>query len=220
MNTITVAIADDHKLFVDGLSFLVNQFEGMEVVMTAENGKVLVEKIQESEKLPDIILLDIKMPEMGGIETTQTLLKMHPAIKIIIISMQAEELFIYHLISKGALGYLSKNAEPSEVEQAIRNVYEEGYYFPDRIIRIMHKHIKKQNENPVRFIHEGQSLSPRERDLLRLVCMEKSNQEIANALSITIRTVEGYRKNLMVKIGAKNSIGMVMYALKHGIISF
>jgi len=219
MKTIKIAITDDHKLFRDGLRIIINQFLGMEVVLEAENGEILLNKLAASEKLPDIVLMDLKMPVMNGIVATQRIKRFYPTVKVVILSMHDEDLYIYHLIQKGALGYLLKNAEPDEVEKTIRAVDEYGHYFSENVVRIMHKNIVETRTPSRNITYEGQSLTNREIEVLRMICMEKSNKEIADELSISERTVEGYRKTLMTKTGSRNSIGLAIYAVRNGVIN-
>lgn len=218
MQTINVAIADDHKLFSSGVAGLLNGMKGVKCLFEASNGKEVLEELERRKIHPDIILMDINMPVMDGIEATEKIKKDYPDIKIIILSMHDEELYIAHLIKKGALGYLLKNTDPKEMERAINAVYEDGYYFTPNVVKAMHRSISGRKSPVANFTSSGHSLSEREYEILQYICKEMSTKQIADQLSLSPKTIEGHRTKLLEKLNAKNSVGLAIYALREGIV--
>ncbi|WNJ16195.1 response regulator transcription factor [Pontibacter sp. G13] len=214
--SISVGIVDDQKLFRRGMASLIQEFEGIEVVLEASNGKELLDKVRVNQ--PDVVLLDLEMPVMDGIEATQILTEQYPDIKIIIISMHDGESFISHSMKEGANGYLFKEAEPREVELAINCVIENNFYFNDQVSAALLKSMTNHNSpiNPI--FRSGFELTDRELDVLKLICEELTSAEIADKLFLSKRTVEGHRTSLLNKTGARNTVGLVIYALKAGIV--
>lgn len=208
-------IADDHALFRKGMASLISEFDGIELIGEAENGRELLEKIEITQ--PDVVLLDLKMPEMDGIEANKEIQKKYPDISVVVLSMYNEEKFIIHLIEHGANGYLLKNAEPDEVEDAIHAVIRNGYYFNDHISRVMLKGLITKKKIKPSF-NSNIEFTQREMQVLQLICKEFTNNEIAQQLFLSQRTIDGYRNKLLTKIGAKNTAGIVMYAVKNGLV--
>lgn len=211
---IKIAIADDHSLFRKGLMALMNDFEGFEVIFEAENGHDLIKKLKS--ELPDLILMDLMMPGMDGIEATKQIVNSFPSVKIIILSMHDDEKYIIHLIEVGAVGYLLKNAPPEEVEAAIRSAYDKGHFFNDHTSQVMMEHLKTKRKAP-KNVKLSIEISKREQDVLLLICQEMTTVEMADHLCISTRTVEWHRQNLLDKIGAKNTAGLVIFAIKNGL---
>ncbi len=213
---INIAITDDHKLFRRGMNRMLADFDQMEVVFEAGNGVELLAELEKTKA--DLVLLDLQMPEMDGIETTPLLRERYPDLKIIILSMHDDDQMIAHLMELGAHGYLLKDAEPEEVEMAIRTTLLNGFYFNDRVSKAMlSSMVQKQKVKPT-FSHQTE-LSEREIEVLKLICQELTSQEIADQLFISKRTVEGHRNRLLEKIGAKNTAGLVVYAAQNGMIA-
>lgn len=215
--TISVAIADDQKLFRKGMIALVNSFENMKIIFEAENGKQLVDRVEIEEVKPDIILLDLSMPEMNGLEALKIIKEANPAIGVIILTIHEAEHHILATIQAGANGYLPKNAEPEEVEKAIREVYKNDFYFTIPMLEIMRKGLTKKPQ-ALNLDKEEDLLTPREKEVLQLICKQFSSVEIAEKLFLSNRTVEGHRNNLLTKTGSRNTAGLVLYALKHKLI--
>lgn len=208
-------IADDHSLFRKGMGSLILEFEGIEFIGEAANGRDLLEKMNISQ--PDVVLLDLKMPVMDGIAANDEIQKMFPDVKVIILSMYNEDKFIIHLIESGANGYLLKNAEPDEVEDAIHAVIRNGYYFNDHVSQVMLKGLITRKKIKPSF-NTGIEFTPRELEVLKLICGEFTNAEIGRQLHLSTRTIDGYRTKLLHKIGAKNTAGIVMFAAKNGLV--
>ncbi len=216
-DTIHVAIAEDQRLFRECLVSLLNDIERIQVIIEASNGKDLLEKLYNASPTPQVVLLDLTMPEMNGLDTTRHLKKLFPQMKIIILSVHSEERHIVHMVGEGVNGYLVKNSELSEVIQAVKAVHEKGFYFNESILRAIHsgmgnKHEKSYNPNS--------PLTAREKEILELICQEYTTQEIADKLFLSGRTVDGHRNNLLEKTGARNTAGLVIYALRHELFRF
>ncbi|RZK81679.1 MAG: response regulator transcription factor [Pedobacter sp.] len=215
---INVAIADDQKLFRKGMIALVNSFENVQIIFEAENGKELLENLKTSSEEINVILLDLSMPEMNGLEALKIIKETHPAIGVIILTIHEAEHHILSTIQAGANGYLAKNAEPEEVEKAIREVYKNDCYFTLPMLEIMRKGLTKKPQ--AAHLNEAEDLlTPREKEVLQLICKQFSSVEIAEKLFLSNRTVEGHRNNLLNKTGSRNTAGLVLYALKHRLIT-
>jgi DNA-binding NarL/FixJ family response regulator len=216
MKKIKLGIVDDHKIFRNGLKATLEDCADFDLVLEASNGKQLIGLLPSVT--PDVILMDIKMPEMDGIQTTTFVKQYFSQIKVLALSMFNEDKYIVDMMKAGASGYLLKNAEPEEIIEAISTVYEKDYYFNEHLSVTL---IKQLAGNTVPGI-KTQSLvdfNDREIEVLKLVCQEYSNQEIADKIFLSVRTVEGYRARLFEKTHSKNLVGLVIFAVKTGIIS-
>ncbi|HET6990709.1 MAG TPA: response regulator transcription factor [Bacteroidia bacterium] len=211
---IKLAVVDDQHLFRKGLISLIDEFEELNVVIEASNGKELLEKLKS--KKPDVILLDVEMPLMDGIETTECIRQKYPDIKILILTLHNEEEIILHLIEKGAHGFLLKDNQIETVVDAIYAVIDNGFFFNDRVSKVMVKGLMKNNKIKPNF--NQVPLSQREIEVIRLICKEHTNKEIADKLFISPRTVDGHREKILQKTKAKNVVGIVMYAVENGLL--
>jgi DNA-binding NarL/FixJ family response regulator len=215
MDTIKVAIADDHKIFRKGVILSLRQYTNIKFVQEADNGQELINGLTESN--PDIILMDLKMPVKDGIETTKHVNKHFPAIRIIILTMYEDERFVGHLMDSGANGYLLKSTDPAEIKKAIYDVMRTGFYLNNFVNKILiKKNYSKQKFNP--NLNSEIVISEREKEVLTLVCMEYTAQEIAQKMEISARTVEAIKDRLMERFGVKNSVGLVFYSMKNSLI--
>jgi DNA-binding NarL/FixJ family response regulator len=215
MNTIKVAIADDHKIFRKGVILSLKPYHNIQFVLEAENGEELIQGVPNAN--PDIILMDLKMPVKDGIETTKYLNKHFPAIRILILTMYEDERFVGHLMDSGANGYLLKSTDPEEIKQGIMDVMRTGFYLNNFVNRVLiKKNYSKQKFNP--NLNSEVVISDREKEVLSLVCLEYTAQEIAQKMDISARTVEAIKDRLMERFGVKNSVGLVFFAMKNSLI--
>ena len=213
--SIKIAIVDDHGLFVEGLAYIINDFKGIQLVMKAENGIDLIQKLK-SQRL-DVILLDLKMPKMDGFKTAVYVLQEYPEIKIITLTMYDEKKFIIEAIKIGVHGYLLKNAESSEIETAIHSVMEKDFYFNDHVTEALYKgwaHKKKIKP----FINKADRLTKRELQMLKLICKQHTGPEIANKLNLSPKTIENYRYKLQEKLNVRNTVVLVVYAIQNNLV--
>lgn len=205
---IQIALVDDHRLFRSGIASLIDQITGYQVLFEAGNGNELIEKINAGQK-PDIILLDINMPEMDGFGTTQWLKKNQPGVKIIILSMFQDADKVLTMVKLGVNGYLLKDSEPDEFEVALKTVANNDLYYPpfvtDHLVKNLHH-------------KEDIKLNNREIEFLRLAGTELTYKEIADQMCISARTVDGYRDQLFDKLQIKSRVGLVLYAIKNNLI--
>ncbi len=211
---ITIVLADDHEIFLDGLTMMLNKIPEFEIIGSASNGIELIELVKE--KKPDVILTDISMPELDGIEATRKLVDLYPSIKIIALSMFDEDNMIAEMIDAGAKGYLLKNADKKEIIFAISTVNNNhSYYCETASKRLLNLISKIRIQNQV----ELTEFSDREIEVIRLICKQYTTQQIANMLFISNRTVDGHRLKIEDKMQVKNTAGLVVYALRNKIIS-
>ena len=209
---IQVAIADDHTLLRKALGKLISSFEDYSVLFEADNGREIKKKINE-HLVPDVILLDVNMPEMDGFETAAWLHKNYPRIKVLALSMFSDERTIIRMLRQGARGYVMKNIDPEELKKALDSVMLKNFYLSEeisgKIISGLNKDVDKAVELP--------SLSPREKDFLQLICSEITYKDIAAKMFVSPRTVDEYRNSLFEKLKVKSRVGLVMYAIRNGL---
>jgi DNA-binding NarL/FixJ family response regulator len=214
MTPISVCIVDDHTLFRNGLRLLLNASSEVRVVAEAGNGQEYLRLLKDT--VPDVTLMDIEMPGMNGIETAAEAVKLFPELRIITLSMYGEEEYYVKMIDAGARGFILKNSDINEVISAIKAVYEGGTYFSQDLLLNVVKNIRSGRLTATADTH----LSEREIEILRKICQGYSNQEIADQLNISKRTVDKHRSNLLEKTGSKNTANLVIYALKHKLVEF
>lgn len=215
MDVIKVAIADDHKIFRKGVILSLRPYNNIKFVLEAENGEELLAGLAEAA--PDVILMDLRMPQKDGIETTKIVSKQYPHIYVLVLSMHEDERFVSHMMENGANGYLLKNAEPQEIKRAIMDVYEKGYYLNNFVNRILIKKAhSKQKTLP--SLNSEITISDKEKEVLQFICMEFTAQEIAQKMEISPRTVEAIKDRLMERFGSKNTAGLVFFAVKNNLV--
>lgn len=215
---IRIAVVDDHLLFRKSLATLISTFNNIKVVIEAKNGKEFLNQLQE--KIIDVVLLDIQMPEMDGFETCKILNSSYPDLKILIVSQLTTKESIHKIMELGAHGYFTKNSDPDQLEYAINCTYEKGYYFGMELGDVLREIILWQRiSGKETETHKKATLSKREIEIILLAAKEFNSGEIADKLNIEIRTVETHRKRLMEKTKSKNFIGVVLFALKNNYIS-
>ncbi len=212
---IKYALADDHKIFRQGLRLILNQYKELEYIGEAENGEALLDLLQLHPV--DIVLMDLSMPVLNGIETTKRIVTQYPQTRVLILSMHDEEAMITHAMQIGANGFILKNSEPSTIANAIQSIIQTGYYFNEVVnAQILKKLISEKNQ--VNTDNKLPELNDREIAIIRLICQEKTSAEIGEAIFLSSRTVEGIRLGIMEKIGVRNIAGIVAYAFRNGIV--
>ena len=209
METFQIALVDDHNLFRSGIAALIEQLAGYKVLFEAANGQELIRRVSPKFK-PNIVLLDINMPQMDGIATAHWLRNNYPDIHIIVLSMFEDAEKVLAMIRIGVKGYLLKDAEPQEFEQALLSVSQNEVYFPQFVTR----HLISNFNRPVDTI----KLNNREVEFLKLSGTELTYKEIADQMCISVRTVDGYRDQLFDKLQVKSRVGLVLYAIKNKLI--
>jgi len=215
MKNIRLIIADDHEIFRDGLALMLSKQENMTLAGQAGDGQALLQLAAETQ--PDMILTDIKMPIVDGITATRTLLRLYPHLKIIALSMFEEENLIVDMLEAGAKGYLLKNADKQEILQAIITVLEGNIFYCKHTTAHLASLIVKSKFDPQKK-DPAVLFTEREREIIRLICLQHTAQEIGDLLYISKRTVEGYRTRILEKMDVKNTAGVVIFALKHSLI--
>ena len=211
---IQIVLADDHEIFRDGFRVMLKKQTGVNLIGEAANGEELVKMVEELQ--PDVVVTDIKMPKLDGIGATKILTKKFPDIGVISLSMFDEENLIIDMLEAGAKGYLLKNAHKDEIIAAVEAVYNDQTYYCNHTSRKLTKMIADSSFNPNRRPVKPE-LSEKEINVMRLVCQEFSNKEIASQLKLSVRTIEGYREKIQEKINARNTAGIVVYAIKNRI---
>jgi DNA-binding NarL/FixJ family response regulator len=211
---IKIFLVDDHALFREGLKFILTQVPNFSIVDEASDGNEFLEKIQI--ETPDIVLMDISMPGMDGIEATEKAVKMFPSLKIIVITSYGDEVYYLKMIKAGASGFVQKKTSMEELQKAIEMVASGENYFPPNMLQRIIIKISNSSENSQDI--SGIQLSGREKEILMLICQGFSNNEIGEKLFISPKTVDNHRTNLLSKTGTRNSAHLVMYAIKNNLI--
>ncbi|MFY9465123.1 MAG: response regulator transcription factor [Sediminibacterium sp.] len=209
---IRLGITDDHQIVIDGLSALLKDKSAVQIVCTANNGKDMLRLLDENEI--DILLTDVMMPGMSGLELASEVKHQHPDIKIIALSMNGEGIIVDQLINQASIaGYLLKQTDVHELMAAIQKVYNGGIYFPDTILNAL------EAQSRLRQQVDTAHLTQREKEIIALMEKDLSNKQIADQLDISVRTVETHRKNIFRKTGTNNVLSLVKWAYAHKIIA-
>jgi len=212
---ISLVIADDHEIFRDGLALMINKQEHLSLVGQAGNGRELVQLV--SDKKPDIVITDIKMPYLDGIAATRLMLQQDPLLKIIALSMFDEEDLIVEMLEAGAKGYLLKNADKKEIQEAILTVNDGNIFYCKLTSTRLASLIVKSKFDPQKK-KSSDLFTEREKQIIELICLQHTAQEIGERLFLSKRTVEGYRTRILEKMEVKNTAGVVVFALRHNLI--
>jgi DNA-binding NarL/FixJ family response regulator len=212
--SIRIVIADDHEIFRNGFKLLLKNQDDLVLVGEAENGVQLVEIAAQFQ--PDIVITDIKMPQMDGIEACKIIKKRFPEIKVIALSMFNEDNLIIDMLEAGARGYLLKNTKKPELLLAAKEVFEGRAYYGAETSARLTKMIAESKYIPYRY-HHNQYFSKKEKEIMRLICQQNTNKEIATSMNLSIRTIESYREKIQEKTESRNSIGIAIYAIRHNI---
>lgn len=213
ISNIKVGLVDDHVMLRQGLAELLIR-AGFEIVLQAKNGKDMIDQLQALT--PDVILMDLSMPIMDGVETTTWLKQNKPHINVLALSMNDDEFSVIQMVKAGARGYVLKDMAIENLEKAIRDVYEKGYYFSDIINGrlISNMHAESQKLNPLKDL----DIKPRELEFLKYCCTELGYKEIGKEMNVSTRTVDGYREMLFKKFGVRTRTGLILFAIKHKLI--
>ena len=211
MDTVRIMLVDDHKMIREGIKTYLAEDESYKIVGEAENGIDCLEQLESLEV--DLVLSDLNMPEMDGLELDKELKSKFPDIKLIALTMMGESQHIKQMLAEGAMGYLLKNCGESEVKLAIQNVMMGGTYYSPEVTSIIMNNIRKVKTKSSSNVAMEMPLTDREKEVLRLILKEYSNQEIADELFISVRTVDAHKRNLLDKTGSKNVAGLVIYAV-------
>lgn len=216
MSKIRVFLADDHLLLREGVRSLLHKVADIEVVGESGDGKEAVEKVEKL--IPDVVLMDITMPGMGGLEATWRIKQQNPQVKVLILTIHDTSQYLSGMLNAGASGYVVKTTASEELISAIRAVNQGDIYLYPSIARMLvEDYLQKVKAGEQRTSYEG--LTPREREILKYIAEDRKNKEIADLLGISVRTVQAHRTNLMDKLGARDRTELVKYAIRKGIIN-
>lgn len=216
MEKIKILIADDHTMFVDGIDSILQGVEDIAVVGRCYDGKSILDFAKKNEV--DIVLLDVNLPDMSGIDVCAELLNENPKLNILAISMFNEESFVSEILNNGAKGYILKNTGREELLRAIRTVNKGETYFSDEVTQTIMKGLMKKRKASKKSSDFYPKISRREKEVLKLIIDEHTTQEIADKLFISLKTVESHRSSLLAKVNARNSAGLVRIALENNLI--
>jgi len=217
-NTVNIVLVDDHVLLRNGLASLVTSL-GYSVMYECSNGKELIEKLGKSDT-PDLILMDINMPEMDGFDTTLWLKRHHPHLNVLALSMYDNESSIIRMIKNGARGYILKDTDPAELKQAISSVVSKGFYYSDLVSGRLVRAIRDDEDDEYDNNKAVLGLNEKEIEFLKYAATELTYKEIAQQMHLSPRTIDGYRDQLFQKLNVVSRVGLVLFAVKNGIVHF
>jgi DNA-binding NarL/FixJ family response regulator len=212
-----VSLVDDHVLLRQGLASLINSMNNLQVLFEADNGKDFIRQLKPSA-LPDLVLMDVSMPEMDGFSTARWLMVNYPHIKILALSMMDDEQIIIRMLRNGASGYILKNISPQELRLAIESVMANGTYFNNQVSNKLISSLYKCQDTVLGDFNLS-NLKERELEFLKLVCTDYSYKQIADKMYVAARTVDGYREALFSKLQVKSRVGLAMFAIKSGLVN-
>jgi two-component system, NarL family, invasion response regulator UvrY len=211
INKIKLAIAEDHTLVRKAFIEMINKFDNFQIIIEAATGKQLVDQMSET-LCPDVVLMDIHMPDMDGFEAMNQIKKKFPNLNVLVVSMLSDELSILRMVRMGVKGYLVKDTEPTEFKSALETVAQGKYYYSGYVTARMVSTMNKEND-ALKLISE------RELEFLKYVCSDMSYSLIAEKMHVSPRTVDGYRDSLLAKLQLKNRVGLALFAVKHGVVA-
>lgn len=214
--TTQIALVDDHTLLRNGLAALVSSFAGYSVLFEAANGKEFIQQLKKYPT-PDIVLLDITMPEMNGLETAEWMKKNLPAAKILVLSVMDIDTMIISMLKRGARGYILKDSKPAVFKEALDNIRDTGFYMNELVSNKMLNYVTQSDEKAQEEISLISHLTENELTFLQLACTEMTYKEIAQKMELSPRTIDGYRDELLKKLKVQTRIGLVIFAIKHGL---
>jgi len=212
MSTYNVAIVDDHTLFANSLAGLINNFKDFNVQYSVTNGQELVDQLIPKNDFPDVILLDINMPVMNGLQTMEWLKSHQPNLKVLALSMDDQEETIIKMLKLGAKGYLLKDIHPRELENALNQTVSKGFYYTEKVSNSLISTLESPQEDPAK---KSMNLSDRESAFLNQACTEKTYRQIADEMCLSPKTIDGYRESVFKKFKVSNRIGLVLHAIRN-----
>ena len=215
---IKIILADDEVLFRKGIAFLLQREKNIEIICEVADGSELISYLRGNNTFPDVIIMDLKMPLLNGVDATRIVHSEFPFLKIIALTSYDSKSFIANMISIGAVSYLVKNATPEEMIKTVNEVFEKGFYYNEDVLQVLQEGLLDVAQKNKCFLNEN-FLTQREKEVLFLICKQMNTPEIAEKLYLSPRTVEGHRNNLLLKTESKNVAGLVVFALQHKIIS-
>jgi len=219
MGKINIALADDELLFLQGLKAILGNEEHINILFDAKDGEELIQQLRDTKTLPEIVVTDLKMPNLNGVEVTKIIHKEFPEIKVIALTSYFSKPFILNMISIGAVAYLAKNSTPALMIKTIEEVYEKGFYYDGKVMQYVHESITNPKDKKIKSTFDTNYFTKREIEVLELICKQYTTVDIGEKLFISPRTVEGHRNNLLLKTESKNVAGLVIYALKNKLVS-
>ncbi|CAM3429780.1 response regulator transcription factor [Aequorivita lipolytica] len=206
----SVVVVDDHFLLSQAIGGLVQDFENFRVLYLCKNGRELLDNFENPQKIPDLVLMDIKMPILNGIETTEILKKQFPNVKVLALSIEEDEYTILKMLRAGACGYLMKDTKKDILEEALLQVMENGRYYTNTVSQILVDSLEKEIDT---------ELKEKEIEFIKLACTDMNYKEIADKMCCSYKTVEGYRDSVHKKLKIKNRIGLVLFAIHHNLFT-
>lgn len=212
---ITLAIADDELLFRQGLMSILSKEKNLDILFDAEDGNDLMTQLRATKQLPEIVITDLKMPGLNGVETTKLIRKEFPDIKIIALTSYFSKPFIINMISIGAVAYLAKNSTPKLMLITINEVADKGFYYDAQVMKFIHEGLLNNSDQSKKSNFDMTYFTKREKEVLELICQQFTTNEIGEKLFISPRTVDGHRNNLLLKTDSKNLAGLVVYAIQN-----
>lgn len=206
----SVVVVDDHVLLSQAIGGLVEGFDRFEVLYTCKNGQELLDKFKNPKNIPDVVLMDVNMPILNGIETTAQLYEHYPDVKVLALSIEEDEAVILKMLRAGAKGYLMKDVKKSELQAALLEVIQKGYYHTNTVAKVLVNSLSEKES----ALH---SLKEREIEFIKHACTEKTYKEIADEMCLSPKTIEGYRNAIFEKLNLRNRTGLVIYAIRNKI---
>lgn len=216
--TIKIILVDDEELFRSGITFMLQREVNINILHQSSNGRELLDYLTIAPTLPNIVLMDLKMPLLNGVETTKILKVEYPNIAIIALSSYHSKAFIINMIKEGASSYIIKNSSPADMIKTINAVAEKGFYYDSTTLKVLRDEKLNGNYENVKSVLDENFLTPREKEVLVLICQQFSTKEIADKLFISPRTVEVHRKNILLKSEVKNLAGLVVFAIQNDLV--
>ncbi|OFX62065.1 MAG: hypothetical protein A2046_15485 [Bacteroidetes bacterium GWA2_30_7] len=218
MKKIKILLADDHFIITDGIIAMLSQLDEYEIIGEARDGIETIEKVKELN--PDILIIDISMPKMNGIEVTKKIRETNNKLKILVLTQHDKKEYVFQMLKAGADGYLLKNSNKNELITALNAISDGNKYFGKKISDIvLNNYVSNNNSQDEEYIQPNVLLTKRELEIIKLIVKDKNNQEIADSLNISLRTVETHRRNIMQKLNVKTVVALVRYALNNNITS-